>query len=343
MNIKDVLEYLRSYDGDDITIMEVCGTHTASIVENAIPSLLSDRIHLITGPGCPVCVTVSQYIDTLCRLALDGNTIVTFGDLIRVPGSEGALKDIRSCCDIRMVYSPMDTLKIAKSEPDKNFVFAAVGFETTTPVYAVMVNEMEKNGISNVKLLTALKTMPAVIDTLCQRDHRIDGFLAPGHVAAITGSDAFLPPAQKYSLPFVVSGFEAEEILASIYALVHLKGKGIVRNMYKSVVPQKRNRLAYDLVNQYFEPCNAAWRGLGIIPGSGVALKSEYARYDAGSIGITEDYSYSKGCQCGDVITGLKQPYDCKMFGTACTPESPKGACMVSCEGACFNYYANRG
>lgn len=344
MDINNVIEYLKGYDGPDITLMEVCGTHTASIVENAIPSLLSPKIHLVTGPGCPVCVTVSQYIDTLCQLALEGSTIVTFGDLIRVPGSAEALKDIQSAgADIRMVYSPMDTIELAKAEPKKDFVFAAVGFETTTPIYAILLDEIIKQDITNIKLLTALKTMPNVIDTLCRRDNVVDGFLAPGHVAVIAGSNAFDSLAKKYGLPFVVSGFEPEEILASIYALVHLKNKGVVMNLYKSVVHDSKNEKAADLVNKYFMPYDAAWRGLGIIADSGVVLRPEYARYDAGSKDITQDYSYSKGCMCGDVITGLKSPCDCKLFGTACTPENPKGACMVSGEGCCFNYYSNRG
>ena len=344
MDINNVIEYLKGYDGPDITLMEVCGTHTASIAENAIPSLLSPKIHLVTGPGCPVCVTVSQYIDTLCRLALEGNTIVTFGDLIRVPGSTKALKDIKSeGADIRMVYSPMDTIELAKAEPKKSFVFAAVGFETTTPIYAILLDEIIKQDITNIKLLTALKTMPNVIDALCRRDNAVDGFLAPGHVAVITGSNAFDNLAKKYELPFVVSGFEAEEILASIYALVRLKNKGVVMNLYKSVVHDSKNKKAADLVNKYFMPYDAAWRGLGIIDDSGIVLRPEYARYDAGSKDITQDYSYSKGCMCGDVISGLKSPCDCKLFGTACTPENPKGACMVSGEGCCFNYYSNRG
>lgn len=342
MNINDVLKFLKEYDGDDITIMEVCGTHTASISENAIPSLISDKIHLISGPGCPVCVTVSDYVDRLIELALNGDAIVTFGDMIRVPGSSQALADIKAQgADIRMVYSPIQTIELAKAEPDKSFVFAAVGFETTTPIYALLLDEIIKQGIKNIKLLTALKTMPNVIARMCESENAIDGFLAPGHVAVITGSEAFAPLAERYNLPFAVSGFEAEEILASIYALVKLRGTGRVINLYKSAVNKKRNEKAYEIVNKYLEPYDASWRGLGVINGSGMAIKSEYQQYDAGSRELVNDYSHKNGCSCKDIIAGIKKPTDCPLYATVCNPESPKGACMVSNEGACFNYIIN--
>lgn len=343
MDIKDILTYLKSYDGEDITLMEVCGTHTASIAENAIPSLISDKIHLVSGPGCPVCVTVSSYVDKLCELALEkNNVIVTFGDMIRVPGSSKALKDIKSeGADIRMIYSPMEMLELAKAEPNKTFIFAAVGFETTTPVYALLIDEAIKHDIQNIKLLTALKTMPNVINHLCKDNKTIDGFIAPGHVAVITGSDTFEKLASKHSLPFVVSGFKAEEILASIYALVKLKGQGRAMNLYKFVVANEENDKASQLVNKYFEPYNASWRGLGKIESSGLVLKNEYSKFDAGSKELTEDYSYQKGCCCGDIISGTKKPNECPLFKKICTPENPRGACMVSNEGSCFNYLVN--
>ena len=342
MNINDVIKALKEYDGEEITLMEVCGTHTASISENAIPSLISDKIHLISGPGCPVCVTVSDYVDKLIELALDGNVIVTFGDMIRVPGSKKALKDIKfEGGDIRMVYSPTETIELAKAEPNKNFVFAAVGFETTTPIYALLLDEIIKQKIENVQLLTALKTMPNVIATLCKSDNKIDGFIAPGHVAVITGSNAFVPLAEKYSLPFAVSGFEAEEILASIYALIKLRKQGKVINLYKSAVTSEKNEKAFEIVHKYFEEYDAPWRGLGNIKGSGMALKNEFAKYDAGSRELTNDYSYQKGCLCGEIISGNKKPTDCPLYNKICTPENPKGACMVSNEGTCHNYITN--
>lgn len=347
MNIDNVINYLKSYNNKDIKLMEICGTHTASIAENAIQSIISDKIHLISGPGCPVCVTVSSYVDRLCELALqDDNVIVTFGDMIRVPGRKYALKDIKSQgADIRIVYSPMQALDFARREPDKTFIFAAVGFETTTPIYALLIDRAIKDKISNIKLLTALKTMPAVIDRLCGNGADIDGFIAPGHVCAVTGAEAFLPLAEKYNIPFAVSGFEAEEILSAIYALVKTIDKGerlgTVMNLYKSVVRQERNEKAFDIVNKYFVPCSASWRGLGEIESSGLILRDEYSRFDAGSADLTADFSKSKGCMCGEIITGKKTPSECPLFKKVCTPENPMGACMVSGEGTCFNLFIN--
>ena len=342
MNINDILKYLKEYDGEEITIMEVCGTHTASIAQNAIPSLLSEKIKLISGPGCPVCVTVSDYTDRLIELALSGNVIVTFGDMMRVPGSTLALKDVKNQgADIRMVYSPLEILKFAEDEKEKSFVFACVGFETTTPIYAVLVEEIIKRGITNVKLLTALKTMPNVIRELCKTDGKIDAFLAPGHVAVITGSDAFLPLAKEFNLPFCVSGFEAEEILSSIYALTKIKGQGRVLNLYKKAVNSYPNEKASRLVEKYFEPYDASWRGLGEIKASGMALKKEYAYLDAGSRQLTNDYSHKNGCSCAEIILGKKKPSQCPLYSKVCTPEHPVGACMVSSEGSCFNYITN--
>lgn len=342
MDINSLLSYLKNYDGKKLKLMEVCGTHTASIVQNAIPSLISDKIELISGPGCPVCVTVSDYVDKLIELAQNGNVIVTFGDMIRVPGSRYALKDIKSeDTDIRMVYSPMQIIDFAKNEPHKNFIFAAVGFETTTPVYALLIDELIKQDINNVRLLTALKTMPNVIDKVCSMTDDIDGFIAPGHVCAITGSDAFIPLAEKYGVPFVVSGFEAKEILSSIYALTKIAGKGEVVNLYKYVVKNGRNKQAYKIVHKYFEECDCAWRGLGIIENSGLALKEEYSRFDCSSRELTNDYSKNNGCICAKIIIGEKKPNECPLYSKVCTPEHPCGACMVSGEGTCFNYYSN--
>lgn len=343
MNITDITEFLSNYDGEELSFMEVCGTHTAAISENGIPSILSNKIKLISGPGCPVCVTVADYIDRLCTLALEDNTcVVTFGDLIRVPGSSSALQETKSKGgQIRMVYSPFEIIDLAEKDTDTTYVFAAVGFETTTPIYAVLLEKIIEEDIKNIRLLTALKTMPAAIDTLCQMGGKIDGFIAPGHVSVITGANEFKPLAEKYNLPFVVSGFKGEELLASIYALVKLKGQGKVLNLYKSTVTDTGNEKAKALVNKYFEPCDAVWRGIGRINNSGMALKKEYAAYDAGSRELIHDNVKNKKCRCGEVITGFSSPCDCPLFAKACTPENPQGACMVSNEGACFHYYIN--
>ncbi len=343
MNIKDITEFLSKYDGEELSFMEVCGTHTASISENGIPFLLSDKIKLISGPGCPVCVTVASYIDKLCGLALEKNTcVVTFGDLIRVPGSVSSLQETKSKGGrIEMVYSPLDIIRLAERDSKTDFVFAAVGFETTTPVYAVLLDKIIKENIKNVRLLTALKTMPAAIDALCKTDNKIDGFIAPGHVSVITGANEFIPLAEKYNLPFVISGFKGEELLAAIYALVKLKNKGRVLNLYKSAVTDNGNVKAKTLVNKYFEPCDAAWRGMGRIKNSGMVLKKEYIYYDAGSRELMNDSIKNNSCRCGEVITGCISPRECPLFASACTPENPQGACMVSNEGACFHYFIN--
>ncbi len=343
MDINTILDDLKNYNGKKLTFMEVCGTHTAAISENGIPSVLSSKIRLISGPGCPVCVTVADYIDKLIALSKMPDTcVVTFGDLIRVPGSSSSLQEARSNGGkIQMVYSPFDILELAEKDTKTTFIFAAVGFETTTPTYAILIDKIINNNIKNIKLLTALKTMPNAIDRLCSMGNKIDGFIAPGHVSAITGANEFLPLAEKYSLPFVVSGFEGEELLASIYALTKLNNKAKVLNLYKSVVTDDGNTKAKEIVNKYFEPCDSAWRGLGMIEKSGMILKKEYSFYDAGSADLIKDKAKKNGCRCGEVITGFTSPCDCPLFGKICNPQNPQGACMVSNEGSCFNYYIN--
>lgn len=343
MELKDIITYLREYDGEPLTFMEVCGTHTASISENGIPSLLSDKIKLISGPGCPVCVTASSYIDRLCDLALEPNTcVVTFGDLIRVPGSKTSLQEIKGDGgNVKIVYSPFEIIDLAKEDNDTTFVFAAVGFETTTPIYALLVDKIISESINNIKLLTALKTMPKAIEALCEMGKKIDGFIAPGHVSVITGANIFKPLAEKFQLPFVVSGFKGEELLATIYALTKLKGQGKVLNLYKSVVNDEGNVKANELVNKYFGPYKASWRGIGEIDGSGMALKSEYHIYDAGSLNLALDKLRNKACRCKEVITGFTSPNECPLFKKVCTPLNPQGACMVSNEGSCFHYFIN--
>ena len=338
--IREISEFLKNYDGERVTLMEVCGTHTASIVENGIESMLSDKIRLITGPGCPVCVTVASYIDKLCELSMQPNTCVcSFGDMIRVKGSKTSLDDAKANGGRAiMVYSPLDLIEIAKKDKDTTFIFAAVGFETTTPLYAVLLDEIIKQDIKNIKILSALKTMPKVIDVVLSAENNITGMIAPGHVSVITGSDVFTPFAEKYSIPFVVAGFEGEQLLAAIWALIKLKDKGVVKNLYTEAVTKERNEKSYSLTEKYFEPCPAAWRGLGVIEDSGMRLKDEYSRFDAGSDNLYEDFT-PKGCSCAEVITGLKRPEECPLFGKVCTPLSPVGACMVSHEGSCFNHF----
>lgn len=340
MKTNDLVRALQSYEGSPLTFMEVCGTHTAAISELGIPSLLPPAIRLISGPGCPVCVTVSAYIDRLIELATTPDIcVVTFGDLLRVKGSHG---DLRSAIGARveMVYTPFKALELAGADPHTTFVFAAVGFETTAPIYALLVEEIIASGIQNLKLLTALKTMPAVIRTLTVHDHAIDGFIAPGHVATVTGSALFGRLAEETGKPFAVAGFTAPSLLSAIFALTKWQGEGRMGNFYPSAVTEEGNIEAIHRVERYFQPCDAAWRGLGTIPDSGLCLREEFVHLDAGSDRLTEDH-IPAGCHCGEVIAGRTAPCDCPMFGTVCTPENPLGACMVSMEGACYHYYLN--
>jgi hydrogenase expression/formation protein HypD len=341
-NFQEIIDFLKNYDGEEVRIMEVCGTHTAAISENGIPSMLSPKISLISGPGCPVCVTVTAVIDKLVELSLRSDTIVlTFGDLIRVKGTEKSLADAKAeGANVRMVYSPMETVTLAKEDPDHTYVFAAIGFETTTPVYAMVLKEAIEQDIHNLQLLTSLKTMPEVIRWVVNNGGGIDGFIAPGHVAAVTGSDVFKELSDELGIPFVVSGFEGKQLLMTIYALVHMKGKKGIKNLYKDVVLPKGNIKAKEIVDKYFCPSDASWRGMGKIKGSGMCLKPEYSSFDAGSVGLDEDHM-PPGCSCAKVLVGKVKPYECPLFGKSCTPDNAHGACMVSTEGSCYNYFVS--
>lgn len=343
-DIESIKNELKQYDGPLIRIMEVCGSHTGAIARYGIPGLLSPNIHLVSGPGCPVCVTPSSYIDRLIDLSLTDDTAVcTFGDLLRVPGSTPFnLSQARGQgARVHMVYSPMDVIDLAEKETDKTFVFAAVGFETTTPVYALLVDTLRKKKIRNVRLLTALKTMPEVIGQMMENGAPIDAFLAPGHVAAVTGSDIFVPCAEKYGIPFGVAGFKGEELLIALYGIVRSQGSGRVMNFYPSVVTREGNQKAQELIDTYFEKTDASWRGIGTVPASGRILKEEYASFDAGSRSLNEDKKANKACCCDQVLTGRKKPVDCPLFQKHCTPFNPQGACMVSPEGSCHSWLVN--
>lgn len=341
--MRDIKRFLREYDGDPVRLMEVCGTHTAEISRNGIPGMLSEKISLVSGPGCPVCVSVTDYIDRLIALSKEReNVVVSFGDMLRVPGTEETLSDARAeRGSVRMVYSPMDMLSFAQDDPAHIYIFAAVGFETTTPVYATLLEEALKRGIANVRLLTALKTMPRAIDWICTNGSGIDGFIAPGHVSVITGSDIFVPLAQRYHIPFAVAGFTGEALLGAIYALIKRHAQPDVVNLYPSAVTANGNKKAQALVCKYFEPCDAAWRGLGVIPASGMALRPEYRQFDAGSAALTRDQSKNPLCKCAQILTGELAPPQCPLFGAECTPLNPQGACMVSLEGSCYHYLMN--
>lgn len=345
--IEEIAEYLRTYQGRKLRLMEVCGSHTAAISKYGIREMLSEQIELISGPGCPVCVTPSAYIDRLIELAkTPGTCVVTFGDMLRVPGSRISLSAAKGeGAAAIMVYSPMDTLKLAREHPDITYVFAAVGFETTAPVYTLLLEEAKKAGLTNIRLLTSLKTMPQAIRYLMNQGSEIDGFLAPGHVCAITGSEAFVPLAQEFGIPFAVSGFADRELLIAIYGLVRMAEKNVaeVRNFYPAVVTKEGNEQAKQKLKQYFMPYDAVWRGMGSIEGSGLLLRREYEAYDAGSEALTTDKKLNPACCCDKILIGKMTPGECPLFGKVCRPDNPQGACMVSYEGSCCQQFGNGG
>jgi hydrogenase expression/formation protein HypD len=289
-----------------------------------------------------VCVTPTSYVDKAIELSLmPDTTVCTFGDLIRVPGSKETLGEAKGRgASVEMLYSPFDILEEASKNPDKNYIFAAVGFETTAPVYALLIDRIVKENIKNIKLLTALKTMPEVIDCLMEQGAPVDGFIAPGHVSVITGSRMYEPLAEKYSIPFGVAGFKPEEILPAIYGIVKSYKKGRVMNFYPSVVTVDGNISAKNLIDNVFEKDDAHWRGLGNIPGSGLYIRKEYAYLDAGSHGLNEDNARNKACHCSEVLMGRIMPTQCPLYGKVCNPANPAGACMVSEEGSCRAWYS---
>ena len=344
MDIGKIKQELMNYDGPEMNIMEVCGSHTEAVAKYGLPSLLSPKLHLLSGPGCPVCVTTSSYIDRLIELSLEKNTcVVTFGDLIRVPGSKKSLSEAKGeGARVEMVYSPMDILPLAEKEPETTFVFAAVGFETTTPVYAMLMNIICEEQRENIRFLTSIKTMPEVIDYLMGHGAPIDAFLAPGHVSVVTGSRVFERLAETYQIPFAVSGFQAKELLISLYGIVCHRGQGVVKNYYPSVVTETGNEKAKDLIRKYFMVSDAVWRGMGKVADSGRVLRAEYRKYDAGSEGLEKDEKLNPACRCDEVLMGRRKPTGCPLFGTVCSPAHPQGACMVSAEGSCCSYFVNK-
>ncbi len=347
MTTQDIIDDLRHWSGPEIRIMEVCGTHTAAIMQGGIRSLLPKGITLISGPGCPVCITPAAYIDKAVEMAMRADCIVyTFGDMMKVKGTSQSLSDAKSeGGHVRFVYSPLDLLEIAEKDPDHIHVFAAVGFETTAPVYAVLVKNAMETGLQNLKLLTSLRTVLPALELILGSGEPIGAFIAPGHVSAIIGSNAYLSLANRYGRPFAVAGFSPEHILLAIRQLVHAVRDGHhgVFNLYPGVVRQEGNQKALALLGTVFEPGPSAWRGIGVIPDSGLFLREPFSRFDAGSRELGTDPPADTACRCADVILGRIQPTGCPLFGTACTPQDARGPCMVSGEGACGIWHRFRG
>lgn len=330
-----------------LNIMEVCGGHTHSIFKYGLEGLLPKQVELVHGPGCPVCVLPMGRVDDCVALAeMPGTIFATFGDAMRVPGSKKSLMQAKADgADVRMVYSPLDALALARANPDREVIFFGLGFETTMPSTAMTVLQAEREGLDNFSLfcnhITTVPTIKAVLDS---PDMQLDGFLAPGHVSMVVGMEPFRFIADTYRKPIVISGFEPLDILQSLWMLIKqlAEGRCEVENQYVRVVPAAGNAAALEAVHKVFELREFfEWRGLGSIDHSGVKMRDAYARFDAERKFSVPNLKIAdpKSCQCGEVLKGVIRPWECKVFGGACTPETPLGALMVSSEGACAAYY----
>jgi len=331
-----------------VRLMEVCGTHTMAIAKAGIRSLLPRGIEILSGPGCPVCVSPTNEIDAYLPLSMEKNVVITsYGDMLRIPGSRPGdnLERRRALgADVRLVYSPMDVLPMAEAEPEKQFVFLGVGFETTAPGTAVTLLEARARNIRNFSIFPMLKLVHPALRTLIEEEgFQVRGFLLPGHVAGILGSEDFRYLCTQYRIPSVVAGFEAGDLMSALYLLLKQieEGRAELVNEYTRVVRPFGNPAARKILEQVFVPEDRVWRGLGKIPKSGLGIRREYADYDAlkrFGLQIPEGEKKSP-CRCGDVIRGRIPPRACPLFGKACTPEDPVGPCMVSGEGACAAAY----
>jgi hydrogenase expression/formation protein HypD len=346
--ILSVAEKLRTVSKKEIVLMEVCGGHTMAIHRFGLHSLLPPNIHLVSGPGCPVCVSSQHFIDLAMAFSRIKDVIITtYGDLIRVPGSSTSLEKERAAGrDIRIVYSVLETLEIARLNPAKKIIFLGIGFETTAPATAAAILKAKQEDISNFFVLSAHKIMPPVMKALVEEGVKIDGFIAPGHVTAITGTSIYSELVSVYRLGVVVSGFEPVDIMLSVLMLATQieSGKPKVELQYHRVVNNEGNRIAQDVLNEVFEYRDDRWRGLGIIPLSGLMIADRFSSFDAEkqfSVEVPES-TEPKGCICGQILRGLKTPVDCTLFAKRCTPSDPVGACMVSGEGTCATYYKYR-
>ncbi len=328
-------------------LMEVCGGQTHSIVKNGLDQLLPQGVELVHGPGCPVCVTPLEMIDKAHTIARRPDVIFcSFGDMLRVPGSDGDLFTIKSeGGDVRVVYSPLDCLKIAHANPTKQIVFFAIGFETTAPANAMLAWCAREEKRSNVSLLVSHVLVPPALEAiLASPENRVQGFLGPGHVCAVMGYDEYIPISERYHVPIVVSGFEPLDILQGTRMLIQQleEGRAVVENQYSRVLDRSGNLPAQKLVGKVFEVSDRKWRGIGTIPMSGYRLRAEFAAHDAERLFDVKDIATLESLNCisGEILRGIRKPHDCPAFATLCTPQRPLGATMVSAEGACAAYYA---
>lgn len=346
--VRKLLAAIEALPLGETRLMEVCGTHTMAIAKSGIKSMLPEKVKLLSGPGCPVCVTPPQVIDAVLELAMDPEiTIATYGDMVRVPGSRpgDSLQRRRALgAKLLVVYSPVDAVEYAKENPDREVVFLGVGFETTAPGTAAAVLTAKEEKVKNFSVLSMLKTVePALRALMKTEDFKVQGFLCPGHVGTVIGEKGFAFLPEEYQMPAVIAGFEPEDILLSVYLLLQqiAEGRPRVENQYKRAVSPKGNVLAQNMIGRCLEPRADLWRGLGRIENSGLGFRAEFSDFDAEkkfSIRYGEETGPS-ACRCGDVICGRISPDRCPMFGKRCTPEDPVGPCMVSSEGACAAAY----
>lgn len=328
------------------TLMEVCGTHTVAIARNGIRALMPEGTRLASGPGCPVCVTSNHDIDTVIALArVESVTIATFGDMTRVPGSTSSLlKEQAAGRSIQIVYSPLDALKLAQDNPEREIVFVGVGFETTTPLVAMSIKRAKAMGLKNFSVFAAHKNMPGALETIVNDPElKVDALILPGHVSTIIGMEPYRFLAEKYGIAGVITGFEPVDVLQGIAMIMRQlhEGRAEIEIAYARGVMAEGNPTAMAAIDEVFETCPAIWRGLGEIPDSGYRIRPEFAEFDAvlrfdPEIEPTQD---PKGCRCGDVLRGIMAPNECPLFRKVCSPENPVGPCMVSSEGSCAAYY----
>lgn len=345
--IRRMVEEIKFNAGNrELAFMEVCGTHTMAMHRHGLKSLLPENIRLISGPGCPVCVTANAFIDWAVVAAQNERVILaTFGDLIRVPGSYSSLEaERRNGRDIRILYSAMDALDLAAQHPDRLIIFLGIGFETTAPTIAATVLAAAQRQLENFMVLSAHKTMPNAMAALAQSPElRVDGFICPGHVSTIIGVESYQFLAQQHGIACVIAGFEPLDLVQSILMLVRqtVCANPMVEIQYRRVVKPEGNPRAMTLINQVFEPIDVEWRGLGVIPQGGLELRPEWQRFNARKrLAVQVPPAVEpKGCICGSVLRGLKAPDQCPLFAKVCTPENPVGACMVSSEGSCAAFY----
>lgn len=342
--LADRLKSLRP--GRSVRIMEVCGTHTTEFFRTGVKDIFPSDLHLVDGPGCPVCVTPNEYLDRAIEIGRKhGTVIATFGDMIKVPSSYSSLtREMGGGMDVRVVYSPMNALEMAAADPSRQFVFLSVGFETTAPAEAVAVIEAKKRNIKNFSILAGNKLTPPAVDALLAAGETvIDGFILPGHVSAIIGVAPWRFIAERHGKPCVVAGFEAADLMMGTISLVDLimRNSPETVNQYTRVVREEGNLHAVELMHRVFQPGDTAWRGIGVIPASGLEIRGDYADFDAAlRFPVTPPAPVEpKGCRCGELLRGLIAPPECALYGGACTPEDPVGPCMVSMEGPCAAYY----